>query len=131
MTNWDKVKETWELSEFITNKATYVCDKIKELQGTNPKCKFYTCKKCYKWLKQEYKEPILDEAEKKYLGNIVRPFRDKIDGIKKECGRTTENIKILTKEDMPLHIVLPPFTIGTMYKGMRIEKIYTLKELGI
>lgn len=30
------------------------------------------------WLDMEHKEPILDDAEKKYLSAVIRPFRDRV-----------------------------------------------------
>lgn len=74
------------------------------------------------------KEEILDETEKRYLANVIRPFRDNVEGIKKG-SYAREFIKIYIKEDEP--IVLPYFEKGTMYKGMKEHKKYTLKELGI
>lgn len=74
----------------------------------------------------ERKEEILDETEKRYLSNIIRPFRDKVEGIEK-CSYLREFIKIYIKEDEP--IILPYLEKGTMYKGMEENKRYTLKEL--
>ena len=74
----------------------------------------------------ERKEEILDETEKRYLSNVIRPFRDKVEGIKKG-SYAREFIKIYIKEDEP--IILPYFEKGTMYKGMKKNKEYTLKEL--
>lgn len=74
----------------------------------------------------ERKEEILDETEKRYLASVIRPFRDKVEGIKKG-SYAREFIKIYIKEDGP--IILPYFEKGTMYKGMKKNKEYTLKEL--
>lgn len=30
------------------------------------------------WLSEEYKEPILDDAEKDYLSAVIKPFRKKV-----------------------------------------------------
>lgn len=76
----------------------------------------------------ERKEEILDETEKRYLANIIRPFRDKILVIEKESGNR-EFIKIYLKDEGP--IFFPYFEKGTMYKGMKEDKKYTLKELGL
>lgn len=76
----------------------------------------------------ERKEEILDETEKRYLSNVIRPFRDKIECIKKG-SYAREFIKIYIKEDEP--IILPYFEKGSMYKGMKKNKEYTLKELGL
>ena len=79
-------------------------------------------------------QPILDDIEKKYLGNIIKPFRNKIKYIRKISGPTEnfEYIKICYQEhndDIVLNF--PNFKVGKMYKGMELDKLYTLKELGI
>ncbi len=76
----------------------------------------------------ERKEEILDETEKRYLASVIRPFRDKVKAIEK-VSRDKEFIEIQLKEEVP--IMLPYFKKGTMYKGMKKDKKYTLKELGI
>lgn len=82
---------------------------------------------------EEYKEPILDEAEKEYLGNIVKPYRDRVGFIVKTDATEYERIIIcvlgLTQHNN--YIVLPYFYKNTMYKGMEVGKDYTLEELGL
>ena len=79
-------------------------------------------------------QSILDDIEKKYLGNIIKPFRDRIVWIKKIDSpiQNYEYIKICY-QDRNYAIVLdfPDFKVGTMYRGMQIGKAYTLKELGL
>ena len=80
-------------------------------------------------------QPILDDIEKKYLSNIIKPFRNKVEWIKKVSSfeqRNLEYIKI-SYQDTAQSVVLsfPDFKVGTMYRGMKIGKSYTLKELGI
>lgn len=40
------------------------------------------CSECKKqamqWLLSEYKEPVLDEVERKYLSDVIRPFRKEV-----------------------------------------------------
>lgn len=81
-----------------------------------------------KWLDQEHKEPILDEAEKRYLSAVIKPFRQRVKNIVKlgVVGDEWINIKLGT-EDFPF----PSFKEGTMYKGMKLGKYYTLEELGL
>lgn len=67
---------------------------------------------------------MLDETEKRYLSNVIKPFRDKVKAIEK-----VSYLKIYIKEDEPT--ILPYFEKGTMYKGMKENKEYTLKELGL
>lgn len=70
---------------------------------------------------------ILDEKEKEYLSAVIKPFRDRIEFIAK---RTMFNdyIRIGLNDEV---ISLPYFDKGTMYKGMELDKKYTLKELGL
>lgn len=74
---------------------------------------------------------ILDEVEKEYLSNVIRPFRDKVEYIMEVTSWPCvgkEYIKIrLIEEGMGL----PYFEKGSMYKGMEEEKEYTLEELGL
>lgn len=72
---------------------------------------------------------ILDEKEKEYLNNIIRPFRDKVIFIKKDSVRFGEFISIAIKNDV--NIDLPNFETGTMYKELESHKKYTLSELGL
>ena len=74
----------------------------------------------------ERKEKILDETEKRYLANIIRPFREKVRYIIKHEDTLREYIAIVLKNE---HINLPFFHKSTMYKGMKEDKEYTLKEL--
>ena len=77
----------------------------------------------------ELVKEILDEKEKEYLNNVIKPFKKRVTSIRKEGYRLTEYIKICIKNDSG--IVLPYFLTGTMYKGMKIYKQYTLSELGL
>ena len=73
---------------------------------------------------------VLDTTEKRYLTNIIKPFRDRIDYIAKinlSNGREYIFIKLKNYEI----ISLPFFVAGTMYKGMENDKDYTLKDLGL
>ena len=78
----------------------------------------------------ECKEEILDEAEKRYLKAVIRPFRDRIKYICKSVSdfRKYEYIKANLCNDT---LVLPDFKPNTMYKGMKVDKKYALKELDL
>lgn len=76
----------------------------------------------------ERKEEILDETEKRYLASVIRPFRDKVEAITKELSNK-EFISIELKDEASINF--PYFKKGTMYKGMKKYKKYTLKELGL
>lgn len=86
----------------------------------------------------EIKKPILDKVEKKYLENVIRPFRDRVIEIEKDTHITSEaiNIKLesicsVSLDDEIDFVKLPLFKKRSMYKGMTPCKSYTLKELGL
>ena len=75
----------------------------------------------------EAPKQILDKEEKEYLEAVIRPFRDEILHIVKEKWGNRECIFIYAYDVSKL----PAFKIGTIYKGMELDKEYTLKELGL
>lgn len=82
------------------------------------------------WMAQPYKEQILDEVERKYLSDVIRPFREKVDTISKfHTAYTMQYIYFQMKDKNGW--TLPLFKKGTMYKGMVQGKHYTLDELGL
>lgn len=116
--------------ENFSNLSFNLCDFREDLTNTNG-CE-YDIVKIYS---AEYKtvfskEEILDEAERKYLADVIRPFRDKVKYIYKrqEWINNKEFIRISLKEDI---LYLPYFKKGTMYKGMEIDRNYTLEELNL
>ena len=79
---------------------------------------------------------VLDEAEKRYLSNIIKPFRDKVISIANYYEESIGNnyIEIEVKQNYcheNQYVSLPYFKSGTMYKGMEEYKKYTLEELGL
>lgn len=81
------------------------------------------------WMAQEYKPEPLDKVEKKYLSEVIRPFRKKVTAIRKiEARAGEEYISIFLKDD---GMCLPCFKKDTMYKGLELEKRYTPEELGL
>ena len=80
---------------------------------------------------EEEKKEILDETEKEYLKTVIKPFKNKVKSICKFQGfrRDTEYLTIYFEDNY--NIGFPDFKIGTMYKGMKRDKEYTLKELGL
>lgn len=91
------------------------------------------------WLDMEHIEQILDEAEKRYLAGVIRPFRKTVMYIKKYSGTYSEvnyeSIVVCVEGDFarktPFSFCLPAFKTGTMYKGMEVNRHYTLEELGL
>ena len=93
------------------------------------------CKKCLgeslEWLNQEYKESILDDVEKEYLSAVIKPFRKKISCIRKSKdprkGKNYIKIEFCDGDRM----FFPNLANDAMYKGMKLDKNYTLEELGL
>lgn len=84
----------------------------------------------------EVKE-VLDAKEKEYLSAVIRPFKNRIRSISKKHYFEYEYISISMFDipnDNPFiedNPDLPLFEKGEMYKGMKLDKEYTLKELGL
>lgn len=77
---------------------------------------------------------VLDEVEKKYLTNIIKPFRDQVIAIAKRSANYGEFIDIMIDEgDLGDcgNIYLPYFKPGKMYEGMKVNREYTLDQLGL
>ena len=81
------------------------------------------------WLLAEAE--ILDDAEKRYLKGVIRPFRNRVLNIQKKSNSTfKEWISILIKDHEV--ISLPYFEKSSgMYQGMEENKKYTIEELGL
>ena len=82
----------------------------------------------------ERSKPILDEVEKEYLGAVIKPFRKKVQDIAKHSITSgLEYIRIRYDDRVwgKTTIIFPTFHCGTMYKGMELDKDYTLEELGL
>ena len=119
--------------------ASLDCDihKIRENNEgiRNHLCISKPCSECRKenmqWLLEEYKEPILDDAEKEYLSAVIKPFRKKISCIRKtKDPRKGKNyIKIEFCDGDLMHF--PNLSNDAMYKGMKLDRKYTLEELGL
>lgn len=92
--------------------------------------KLYTLTTIY-----ERKKEILDEKEKEYL-RVALKQKDNILWIKKNKSYDfldKEYISILYDDDVVAGNVVsfPYFKKGTMYKGMKVGKKYSIKELGL
>ena len=133
-TNLEHYKE--DLKEIVKinfDNSRGVIKKIRETFGCQIKVERgeYVTDAILEWMAQPYKEPILDDAERKYLADVIRPFRNKIDTISKfqTWDGSSQYIYISMKDN---HMgTLPVFPKGTMYKGMEAGKHYSLKELGL
>lgn len=78
-------------------------------------------------------DEILDSTEKKYLATVIAPFRDKVKNIAKiDKDNGKQYICICHYGGLYTeNITLPYFKSGTMYVGMKSNKVYTLEELGL
>ncbi len=78
----------------------------------------------------ESEDPILTAEEKRYLNNVISPFRNRIDSI-------TKNTNVMSREFISIEMdggdtaTLPYFKENTMYKNMEPNKEYSLEELGL
>ena len=80
-------------------------------------------------------KPILTDKEKEDLSGIIRLFRDEVISICKfesmrHCGYEFLSIKI-NNNVFKYETTLPYFKKWAMYKGMKLEKEYSLEELGL
>ena len=118
----------------LDSNITYV-----EIEYKGKIVKEYACtneagvKKFLEWLEEEYKPPILDDVEKAYLSAVIKPFRKRIEYIKRMDnsfvnGNQHQFLCISLTKD---YCCLPLFKKDTMYKGMEVNKRYTLEELGL
>lgn len=80
------------------------------------------------------KKPILDDIEREYLSNVIKPFRDRVVSIIKyddydRCEYIV--IKYRNINGYTGRMYFQAFEKGTMYQGMEVDKKYTLEELGL
>lgn len=131
-TNLEHYKEDLKgILLFHSDSPRAVIKLIREKFGCQIKVEKYATDAILEWMAQPYREPILDDAERKYLADVIRPFRNKIDTISKfqTWDGSSQYIHISMKDN---HMgTLPVFPKGTMYKGMEDGKHYSLKELGL
>ena len=78
---------------------------------------------------------ILDDAERRYLSAVIRPFRDRVLFIEKMsedhlCG-DPDWFLFIRFNDGSDDMDFPVFHESKMYKGMKSDKAYTLEELGL
>ena len=85
-------------------------------------------------ISKEKANSVLDAAEKRYLTNIIKPFKDQVIAIAKRSANYGEFIDIMIDEgeigDCG-NIYLPYFKPDSMYKGMKVNREYTLEQLGL
>lgn len=137
MLNIEKYKD--EIKAELEKNKTLGCV-VNKLMGNT--CDDYPkCNDCYlkvlDWLLQEYKEPILTDKEKEILKNISRRFDSIGHHIitikKKKCFVDDGNLIFKVKIDAVNHTYSESdlFYLDKKFKGMELEKEYTLEELGL
>ena len=98
-------------------------------------CNGFNCEGCservLKWLLEETKETVLDEVERKYLSDVIKPFRENIEYIRKNKSAYIDKqfISIGFYDDD--YMYFPFFENDAMYKCMELGRKYTLEELGL
>lgn len=129
-TNLEHYKEDLkEILKYHFDSPRAVIKLIREKFGCQIKVEKYSIDAILEWMAQPYREPILDDVEREYLSEVIRPFRKKVRYISKKGICSKEFILIEVEENCS--IALPSFKAGSMYKGMEPEKQYNLKELGL
>lgn len=115
--------------------APAVFDKVKKNLDSNIRSQYGQtyADDILEWMSRPYKEPILEEDERNYLSNVIRPFKENVCTVYKRkfysySGLTYEYIVVKLRNDK---WGFPKFVEGTMYKGMEVNKEYSLKELGL
>ena len=80
-----------------------------------------------------YHKFILDIGEREYLTNIIRPFKQKVLWVckQKSGSRPSHCFLVIGLKNAISDIWLPPFKANSMYKNMKLDKHYTLEELGL
>lgn len=84
---------------------------------------------------EPYGKPILDDAEKKYLGSFLRPYGDRVEAVMKaSVGDSRQRIVVCVAGEgggPAEYVPLPSFPKGEMYRGMEGGRRYALRELGL
>lgn len=130
MKNIEKYKDI--VLENLNSCSIYarLCRKI-----VNGYCEGFSCEGCgerfIKWLLEEAKEPVLDDVEREYLSAVIKPFRKKISCIRKSKdprkGKNYIKFEFCDGDRM----FFPNLSNDEMYKGMELDKKYSLEELGL
>lgn len=140
MKNKDKYNSHLHIVERPGKTRLDYCFKYVEIEYGGKIVKEYRCldvevsKKFFEWLEEddgkECKPTILTEKEKAYLSVVIKPFIEKVEYVYKICSEIEkrEYLEISLENGV---ISFPYFEKGEMYKGMGINTLYKLEELGL
>lgn len=128
-------KELKDIFDEYYNEPSKIIREIKALMGVEIKgYGFQSCTDAIlDWMAQPYKEPILDKVEREYLKAVIRPFKKHVCTV---CKKYVQSCSGLSYEYIVVKLGnerwgFPKFIEGTMYKGMTLEREYSLEELGL
>ena len=106
-----------------------------DIRHRNDDCGDCDCKECclksLEWLNQEYKCTNLYDVEREYLSADIKPFRKKISCIRKSKDPRKRKNYIKIEFCDGDRMFFPNLANDTMYKGMKLDRNYTLEELGL
>ena len=77
-------------------------------------------------------KPVFTDEEKEYLSTVLKPFRNEIDYIYK-CStyRGEKEYIAISFKKITRDMFFPEYPTGTMYKGVILNKEYSLDDLGL
>ena len=135
----EMVRTNTQPEEIRTATATYKWDGLNYYRNDGEYDHIYTKSPLTKYsqkylsgMKFTYDVPVLDDVEKEYLGNIVKPFREYDLSIRKYDESTIgKEWIVISGHNLDFKATFPMFPKGKMYKGMEVNKRYTLEELGL
>lgn len=136
-TNLEHYKEDLkEILTFTYNSPKDIIKHIGKRLGCQIKVKSgeYVTDAILEWMAQPYEKPILDDKEREYLSEVIKPYRNKVTFIakSKDSYEAKYFISIVVKGNYGREAIhLPWFKENTMYKGMELSKKYTVEELGL
>lgn len=117
--------------EFVNTSVVF--DKVKKNCDSNIRSCCYTTytRDILDWMSQPYKGPILNDSEREYLAAAIKPFRKMIAYIVKaqDFDDGKQCIRIILQNGDGMHF--PYLDDDEMYKGMEVNKDYSLEELGL
>ena len=140
MKNIEKFEK--EITEYVNKGCCMDCAiaTVAGLRKTTP-CTDQECdeceKKCIEWMYSEYKEEILSDDEKdiiKYMINVIHKLGYEVNYVYKcECRNGDCFIRTTFKNIVTgsLELMDSPYFNNDMFKGMKLDRNYTLEELGL